>query len=448
MKEIFISYAKGDRSRAAELAALLEAQEWRVWWDRQIPPGRTFDEVIEEALTRAACVIVLWSAESVASRWVRSEASAAAERSVLIPALIENVAIPLEFRRMQAANLVDWSGDAESEDVRALLDTVRQYVGAGSTASAAASRPIGRPPAWRRRARLLAVIGACAVAAALIVWGFLSSWNRAALGTDARGSAPTEAAANPDPLANPASPNPAPADRRASPEVGSAPAGSFLIKIGETVSDGKPKAGAGEIGEPFEQDIYVFAAAPRQRVYFRPLEQSAGMGDLHWRLVDSREMVVFDGWIAQEPGVQTLVRGGTYTLTVGSKESRGTGLYSFRLYNVPAAEQFQIRIGSKVSDGVPAAGAGYIESPGAHDVYSFSAAPRQKVQFRPLKHSARMGNIGWRLADDDGVEIFSTWLPYDPGVQTLTKGGRYTLTVGNPRVAEVGTYEFELVEVR
>src|SRR5262245_29410493 len=100
MSEIFLSYAKGDRARAALLAELLEARGWSVWWDREIPPGRTFDDVIEEALTRARCVIVLWSAESVASRWVRTEASVAAERGILVPALIDDVPIPLEFRRL------------------------------------------------------------------------------------------------------------------------------------------------------------------------------------------------------------------------------------------------------------------------------------------------------------------------------------------------------------
>jgi hypothetical protein len=46
MRDVFISYAKPDRDRAAELATALEAHGWSVWWDRKIPPGRTFDDVI------------------------------------------------------------------------------------------------------------------------------------------------------------------------------------------------------------------------------------------------------------------------------------------------------------------------------------------------------------------------------------------------------------------
>src|SRR6476646_1338402 len=108
--DVFISYAKGDRSRAAELASVLKTKGWSVWWDRDILPGRTFDDVIEEALTGARSVVVLWS---VKSRWVRTEASAAAERDALVPALCEPAAIPLEFRRVEAADLTNWHGNLD-----------------------------------------------------------------------------------------------------------------------------------------------------------------------------------------------------------------------------------------------------------------------------------------------------------------------------------------------
>ena len=141
MSDVFISYAKEDRAKAAELAAAIESQGSTVWWDRQIPPGRTFDEVIEEALTTARCVVVLWSGTSVASRWVRAEASIADERGILVPALIEAVSPPLEFRRIQAADLTNWRGDGDDPELQALLTTVGGLVRATSVARTAQSTP-------------------------------------------------------------------------------------------------------------------------------------------------------------------------------------------------------------------------------------------------------------------------------------------------------------------
>jgi len=105
MSDIFISYASGDRDKARTLAEFLRANGWSVWWDRAIPPGREFDEVIEEALDSAKCVVVLWSKSAAASRWVKTEAEVALRRNVLVPVLIEQVTIPLEFRLLQAADL-------------------------------------------------------------------------------------------------------------------------------------------------------------------------------------------------------------------------------------------------------------------------------------------------------------------------------------------------------
>jgi TIR domain-containing protein len=122
--DVFISYARDDHSRAAQLASVLETKGWSVWWDRDIPPGRTFDDVIEEALTNARSVVVLWSVESVKSRWVRAEASAAAERDALVPALIEPATIPLEFRRVEAADLTNWQGDPDDPELQQLMETL------------------------------------------------------------------------------------------------------------------------------------------------------------------------------------------------------------------------------------------------------------------------------------------------------------------------------------
>jgi TIR domain-containing protein len=129
MSDIFISYARPDRERARLLAQALEQRGWSVWWDHDIPPGRKFDDVIEEALAAARCVVVLWSQASTASDWVRNEAGEAMQRQVLIPALIDaDVKIPLGFRRLQAADLSRWHGES-SDEFEQFCQAVERNVG-------------------------------------------------------------------------------------------------------------------------------------------------------------------------------------------------------------------------------------------------------------------------------------------------------------------------------
>ena len=108
---------------------------------------------------------------------------------------------------------------------------------------------------------------------------------------------------------------------------------------------------------------------------------------------------------------------------------------------------FAIKIGDKIDEGVPGAGAGDIETPGAKDVYAFNAAPGQRVYFRRLKHGKDMEQIAWTLTDPDGAEVFDSRLCTEPGVQLLRKGGTYTLTVGSDRVPATGPYTLQLFNV-
>ncbi len=124
MADVFISYANEDRERVRKLASSLESRGWSVWWDRKIIAGQTFDQVIEHEIETAKSVVVLWSDHSITSEWVKNEATVASERGVLVPALIDRVKPPLEFRRKQTADLVGWEGDPLREGFQALCDGV------------------------------------------------------------------------------------------------------------------------------------------------------------------------------------------------------------------------------------------------------------------------------------------------------------------------------------
>jgi hypothetical protein len=80
-------------------------------------------------------VIVLWSRFSVGSDWVKEEAAEGARRKVLVPALIDDVSIPLGFRRIQAAQLIAWQPDGGDPEFLQLLESVSQIIGTKPKAS-------------------------------------------------------------------------------------------------------------------------------------------------------------------------------------------------------------------------------------------------------------------------------------------------------------------------
>jgi len=146
MSDVFISYASADREVARAVADELEQRGLAVWWDRVIPPGRQYDEVIEEHLASARCVVVLWSAAAAASKWVRIEAGEALRRDRLVPALIEaEVRIPLEFSRVQAADLSTWQAGQASEAFEQFVEAIAQGKGPGP-APKPKPRPVPPPP--------------------------------------------------------------------------------------------------------------------------------------------------------------------------------------------------------------------------------------------------------------------------------------------------------------
>ena len=177
MTDVFISYASEDRDRAEKLANALSASGWTVWWDRKIIAGQAFDQVIEHELETAKSVVVLWSKHSIGSEWVKNEAAVAAERGVLIPAIIGGVKLPLEFRRRQAAELGGWKGDPSHSGFQALCEGITTVVG-----NSRLHRPVPRVQSARRNSRrawAVAAIAVIVVGVLLGVWS-LRPWRAAA----------------------------------------------------------------------------------------------------------------------------------------------------------------------------------------------------------------------------------------------------------------------------
>ena len=173
MADIFLSYKKEDKERTAMLAEALEGEGFSVYWDPDIPPGKTFDEELETQLKQAASIIVCWTERSVRSEWVRDEAERGRKKGVLFPVFFDPVEPPLGFGRIEGADLIHWEGNRDDAEFQGLVAALRTHTPPPQPSSAAEPPPApprrSSGPRVKARALVLGIVlaGAAATAAAL-----------------------------------------------------------------------------------------------------------------------------------------------------------------------------------------------------------------------------------------------------------------------------------------
>jgi hypothetical protein len=169
MSDIFISYSSKDRPWVERFAKTLETHGWSVWWDRNIPTGGSFNQVIRQELSAAKCAIVVWSEQSVESEWVQAEAAEAKTQDKYLPIKINESEIPLGFTQRTFQSLVDWDAGVEHAGFSRLIKDIERLV------KSPPRRVEISPKPWWKRVHPLWLVSAPAILAAVVVIGLMRS---------------------------------------------------------------------------------------------------------------------------------------------------------------------------------------------------------------------------------------------------------------------------------
>lgn len=173
MAKLFLSYSRQDKAKARRFTTWLEREDYDVWRDEDdIGGGTSFSSEIERALKDSDAVLVLWSAESVQSAWVRDEAAYGRDNGKLIPFSLDGIQPPLGFRQYQSIDLSKWKGRGDPSAAERIRQAIARVADGPGLNRAGSDQKRGRSLPTIPRPLLAAGILMLVVAALLgfLVW--------------------------------------------------------------------------------------------------------------------------------------------------------------------------------------------------------------------------------------------------------------------------------------
>jgi TolB-like protein/Flp pilus assembly protein TadD len=169
---VFLSYSRKDEVAARAVRDIIEKAGYPVWYDRMIPGGERFEVVTSKALDDARAVVVLWTAVSVQSDWVKDEASAGRVRQCLVPLSLDGSEPPLGFRQVQFLDLSQEGIRADGPEMRRALHSIGALLGSEPVIQA---EPQRKAALWTGRRTLIAGGGLLVLGGGIASWKFLAA---------------------------------------------------------------------------------------------------------------------------------------------------------------------------------------------------------------------------------------------------------------------------------
>jgi hypothetical protein len=122
--QVFLSFSSKDANAAEALKDAIKRAGYDVWWSPSIQCGGEWHGAIDEKLAATPCVVVLWTENSCASKWVCHEASFAMARGKYAPAKFGAAPISSPYDRLQAADVTGTALGESHPGLRLLLHRI------------------------------------------------------------------------------------------------------------------------------------------------------------------------------------------------------------------------------------------------------------------------------------------------------------------------------------
>ena len=148
MADVFISYKRADREKAAALAKALKRERLSVWWDTHLSTGDDWLRKLVREIDEAKCLIGVWTSNCVDAdgffqhsesghNFIRIEHERAGTKKV-IGALLDRNAMPILYADRQCAQLSDWDMvDPHFPEFRKLVEAITDRVRAATQGAGA-----------------------------------------------------------------------------------------------------------------------------------------------------------------------------------------------------------------------------------------------------------------------------------------------------------------------